>query len=64
MADEEASDINVLEKYQDILAILDKEENLVKKCKVVENVTLLLKDDEEARILMGANGLLKRFHGF
>ncbi|KAF8107948.1 hypothetical protein N665_0116s0146 [Sinapis alba] len=61
---EETSDINVLEKYQDILAILDKEEDLAKKCKVVEDVRLLLKDDEEARILMGANGFVEAFSRF
>ncbi|CAA7023593.1 unnamed protein product [Microthlaspi erraticum] len=58
------SDINVLERYQDILAILDKEEDLAKKCKVMENVRLLLKDDEEARILMGANGFVEAFLRF
>ncbi|CAH2034020.1 unnamed protein product [Thlaspi arvense] len=62
--EEEISDINVLERYQDILAILDKEEDLAKKCKVVENVRLLLKDDEEARILMGANGFVEAFLRF
>ncbi|KAG2320779.1 hypothetical protein Bca4012_056173 [Brassica carinata] len=61
---EETSDINALEKYQDILAILDKEEDLAKKCKVVEDVRLLLKDDEEARILMGANGFVEAFSRF
>ncbi|CAH8349675.1 unnamed protein product [Eruca vesicaria subsp. sativa] len=62
--DEETSAINVLEKYEDILAILEKEEDLGKKCKVVENVRLLLKDDEEARILMGANGFVEAFLRF
>ncbi|KAJ0247504.1 U-box domain-containing protein 6 [Hirschfeldia incana] len=61
---EETSAINVLEQYQDILATLDKEEDLGKKCKVVENVRLLLKDDEEARILMGANGFVEAFLRF
>ncbi|EOA39714.1 hypothetical protein CARUB_v10008359mg [Capsella rubella] len=64
IGDEETSDINVLERYQDILAILDKEEDLAKKCKVVENARLLLKDDEEARILMGANGFVEAFLRF
>ncbi|CAN7034349.1 unnamed protein product [Brassica rapa subsp. trilocularis] len=59
-----APDVNVLEQYQDILAILDKEEDLGEKCKVVENVRLLLKDDEEARILMGANGFVEAFLRF
>ncbi|KAF3487374.1 hypothetical protein F2Q69_00054150 [Brassica cretica] len=63
VADEETSEINVLEKYQDILAMLEKED-LAKKCKVVENVRLVLKDDEEARILMGANGFVEAFSRF
>jgi len=32
---------------------------LKKKCKIVEQVRLLLKDDEEARIFMGANGFVE-----
>ncbi|XP_010460469.1 PREDICTED: U-box domain-containing protein 6-like [Camelina sativa] len=64
VGDEETSDINVLERYQDILAILDKEEDLAKKCKAVENARRLLKDDEEARILMGANGFVEAFLRF
>ena len=59
-----APDVNVLEQYQDILATLDKEEDLGEKCKVVENARLLLKDDEEARILMGANGFVEAFLRF
>jgi hypothetical protein len=62
--DEVDSEINVLEGYQDILAIVDKEEDLAKKCKVVENVRILLKDNEEARILMGANGFVEAFLQF
>ncbi|CAD5316551.1 unnamed protein product [Arabidopsis thaliana] len=57
--DEEDSDINVLERYQDLLAVLNEEEGLEKKCKVVEKIRLLLKDDEEARIFMGANGFVE-----
>ncbi|CAN8291245.1 unnamed protein product [Cochlearia groenlandica] len=62
--DEESSDINVLERYREILAVLDKEEDLAKKCTVVEKARLLLKDDEEARILMGANGFVEAFLRF
>ncbi|CAF1902848.1 hypothetical protein HID58_046792 [Brassica napus] len=57
--DKEDSDMNVLERYQDLLAILNEEEDLDKKGKVVEKVRLLLKDDEEARIFMGANGFVE-----
>ncbi|KAJ0242918.1 U-box domain-containing protein 7 [Hirschfeldia incana] len=57
--DKEDSDVNVLERYQDLLAVLNGEEDLDKKGKVVEKIRLLLKDDEEARIFMGANGFVE-----
>ncbi|EOA33663.1 hypothetical protein CARUB_v10019833mg [Capsella rubella] len=57
--DDEDSDVNVLERYQDLLAILNEEKDLDKKGKVVEKIRLLLKDDEEARIFMGANGFVE-----
>ncbi|PPD99175.1 hypothetical protein GOBAR_DD03790 [Gossypium barbadense] len=56
---EEVSELNVLERYQDLLSVLNEEENLRKRCKVVEQIRLLLKDDEEARIFMGANGFVE-----
>ncbi|XP_057507974.1 U-box domain-containing protein 6-like [Actinidia eriantha] len=55
----EESDLNVLERYDDFLMVLDKEEDLSKKCKVVEHIRHLLKDDDEARIYMGANGFVE-----
>ncbi|XP_022776302.1 U-box domain-containing protein 6-like isoform X2 [Durio zibethinus] len=56
---EEVSELNVLERYQDFLSVLNEGENLRKRCKVVEQIRLLLKDDEEARIFMGANGFVE-----
>ncbi|KAK8643476.1 hypothetical protein V6N13_012773 [Hibiscus sabdariffa] len=56
---DEVSDLNVLECYQDFLYVLNEEENLQKRCKVVEQLRLLLKDDDEARIFMGANGFVE-----
>ncbi|MBA0760097.1 hypothetical protein Gotri_022877, partial [Gossypium trilobum] len=56
---EEVSEINVLERYQEFLSVLNEEENLMESCKVVEQIRLLLKDDEEARIFMGANGFVE-----
>ncbi|KAG8503611.1 hypothetical protein CXB51_001789 [Gossypium anomalum] len=56
---EEVSEINVLERYQEFLSVLNEEENLMENCKVVEQIRLLLKDDEEARIFMGANGFVE-----
>ncbi|XP_028127076.1 U-box domain-containing protein 6-like isoform X1 [Camellia sinensis] len=56
---EEEFEHNVLERYDEFFMILDKEDDLGKKCIVVEKIRLLLKDDEEARIYMGANGFVE-----
>ncbi|PON82818.1 Beta-catenin [Trema orientale] len=56
---EEDSELNVLENYQDFLTVLNEGEDLRIKCKAVEKIRLLLKDDEEARIYMGANGFVE-----
>ncbi|CAN1152452.1 U-box domain-containing protein 6 [Linum perenne] len=57
---EEDFELNMLKRYQDFLTVLnDNDETLHKKCKVVEEVRFLLKDDEEARIYMGANGFVE-----
>ncbi|KAE8698918.1 U-box domain-containing protein 7 [Hibiscus syriacus] len=56
---EEVSELNVLDRYQEVLSVLNEEENLVESCKVVEQIRLLLKDDEEARTFMGANGFVE-----
>ncbi|TXG56081.1 hypothetical protein EZV62_017394 [Acer yangbiense] len=58
-AKEEESEFNVFERYQDLLTVLNDGEDLRRKCKVVEQIRLLLKDDEEARIFMGANGFVE-----
>ncbi|KAI3516029.1 hypothetical protein L1887_14938 [Cichorium endivia] len=49
---------DVFERYDGFLAVLNGDENLRKKCRVVEKIRRLLKDDEEARIYMGANGFI------
>ncbi|KAJ0489665.1 putative U box domain, armadillo-like helical, Zinc finger, RING/FYVE/PHD-type [Helianthus annuus] len=50
---------DVFETYDEYLAVLRTEDNLRKKCRVVEKIRRLLKDDEEARIYMGANGFVE-----
>lgn len=58
-AQEEEVEENVFERYENFLRVLnDEEEDARKKCEVVEMVRHLLKDDEEARIFMGANGFV------
>lgn len=52
------SDINML-TYEQYLKVLNEEADLRKKSAVVEKIRLLLKDDEEARIFMGANGFVQ-----
>ena len=56
---EDDFEVNVFEIYEDFLTTLDREGDLRKKCKVVEQIRHLLKDDEEARIYMGANGFVE-----
>lgn len=57
-AQEDESEVDAIEKHEDYLRILE-EDDLMKKCKVVERIRHLLKDDEEARIYMGANGFVE-----
>ncbi|CAN1838423.1 U-box domain-containing protein 6 [Linum perenne] len=62
---EEVFEVDALTRYQELLTILnDKDENSKKKCKTVEEVRFLLKDDEEARIYMGANGFVEALMQF
>ncbi|KAI8526881.1 hypothetical protein RHMOL_Rhmol12G0032900 [Rhododendron molle] len=56
---EEEFDRNVVERYDEFLMILEREEDLLKKCEVVEQIRHLLKDDDEARTNMGANGFVE-----
>ncbi|KAJ4834042.1 U-box domain-containing protein 6 [Turnera subulata] len=56
---EDDFEVDMFQKHREFLAILNGDENLTKKCKVVEQIRLLLKDDEEARIFMGANGFVE-----
>ncbi|KAK4354135.1 hypothetical protein RND71_026329 [Anisodus tanguticus] len=51
--------VNSFDKYDEFLGILDKEDDLWKKCKVVEEIRHLLKDDEEVRMYMGADGFIE-----
>lgn len=61
---EDELQVNSLERYDDFLAILNEGEDFRKKCKVVEQIRHLLKDDEEIRIYMGANGFIEALLGF
>lgn len=49
---------NMLERYEDLLTSLTRGDEK-KKLKVVEQIRLLSKEDEEARIFMGANGFVE-----
>ncbi|KAF2286512.1 hypothetical protein GH714_017471 [Hevea brasiliensis] len=55
---------DMFQRYQNFLNILNEEKDLRKKCKVVEKIRVLLKDDEEARICMGANGFVEELLQF
>lgn len=56
---EEDTEFNMLESYENFLAILNEGEDFRKKCNVVEQLRHLLKDDEEARNFLGANGFVE-----
>ncbi|XP_054787096.1 U-box domain-containing protein 45-like [Prosopis cineraria] len=47
------------EQYLSFLKVLTDGNSWKGKCKVVERLRLLLRDDEEARIFMGANGFVE-----
>lgn len=61
---EEEPEHNALETYQEFLTILNDGDDFRKKCKVVEKIRHLLKDDEEARIYVGANGFVQALMQF
>ncbi|KAK9751153.1 hypothetical protein RND81_02G245800 [Saponaria officinalis] len=61
---EQGGDENVIEKYENFLTVLDGEEGLNVKLRVVEQIRRLLKDDEEARMFMGANGFVEALVSF
>nr|XP_027190441.1 U-box domain-containing protein 6-like isoform X2 [Cicer arietinum] len=52
------------EQYLSFLKVLTEGNNWKRKCKVVERLRLLLRDDEEARIFMGANGFVEALFQF
>ncbi|CAM8953506.1 unnamed protein product [Rhodiola kirilowii] len=58
------SDINICERYEKFLTILGEGGNLRKQCEVVEKIRHLLKEDEEARMFMGANGFVETLMQF
>ncbi|XP_074295748.1 U-box domain-containing protein 6-like [Silene latifolia] len=55
----ELSDENVIERYEFFFAVLDGDEDLSTKLKVVEQIRRLLKDNEEAREFMGDHGFVE-----
>lgn len=52
-------EVDELQIYESLLTVLYGCENMSRKCEAVEQIRLLLKDDEEARIYMGANGFIE-----
>ncbi|KAL8161700.1 hypothetical protein V2J09_013189 [Rumex salicifolius] len=61
---DEGCDVDVFEKYNKFLDVLNGHNSLRKKCIVVEQLRRLLKDDEEARMFMGAHGFVEALMGF
>lgn len=52
------------EKYLSYEKVLTKGNNWKRKSKIVERLRLLLRDDEEAMIFMGANGFVEALFSF
>ncbi|XP_073098554.1 U-box domain-containing protein 45 isoform X2 [Elaeis guineensis] len=52
-------EVDELEGYKSLLAVLCESNSMGKKCRAVERIRYLLKNDEEARIFMGANGAVE-----
>ncbi|XP_038704435.1 U-box domain-containing protein 45-like isoform X2 [Tripterygium wilfordii] len=61
---EEVSELDVFDRYQNFLTTLNEGEDMGEKCEVAEQVRLLLKDDEEARIFLGSHGFVEALMGF
>uniref|UniRef100_A0A1D1Y1L2 RING-type E3 ubiquitin transferase n=1 Tax=Anthurium amnicola TaxID=1678845 RepID=A0A1D1Y1L2_9ARAE len=53
------SEVAEFQRHEKLLSMLCEGKNLRKKCKAVEQMRSLLKDDEETRIYMGANGFVE-----
>ncbi|KAL1807319.1 hypothetical protein ACET3Z_030387 [Daucus carota] len=62
--DEPNGEVDTFKRYDEFLTVLNKEQDLSKKCKVVEEVRHLLRDGEEARIYMGRNGFIEALISF
>ncbi|XP_062228710.1 U-box domain-containing protein 45-like [Phragmites australis] len=56
MDDNSCYDLDINEGYGNLLLLLHGRSSMHKKCRLVEQIRYLLKDDEEARIQMGSNG--------
>jgi len=52
-------EVDEYRRYETLLAVLCDGQSWRKQCKAVEQIRFLLKDDEEARIYMGANGFVE-----
>lgn len=57
-------EVDTFERYHSLLGILREEGDMKKQCQVVEQIRRLLKDDEEGRMFMGANGLVEELVRF
>ncbi|XP_031479724.1 U-box domain-containing protein 6-like isoform X1 [Nymphaea colorata] len=51
-------EVDPIHLYKRLLAVLNGELNTETKCRAVEEIRILLKDDEEARFCMGENGFV------
>ncbi|KAI4340650.1 hypothetical protein MLD38_025462 [Melastoma candidum] len=57
--EEEPEADDIVHRCEEFMAILNGGEDLETKCKVVERIRFLLKDDDEARVFLGSNGFVE-----
>lgn len=57
-------EVYMFERCESFMAVLNEGKNIKRQLKVVEQVRLLLKDDEEERDFMGANGFVEALMRF
>ncbi|KNA17583.1 hypothetical protein SOVF_078190 [Spinacia oleracea] len=62
--EQEESDENVIGVCENFFTVLQGKDDLRTKLKVVEHIRRLLKDDDEARMFMGAHGFVEVLVGF
>ncbi|XP_019200412.1 PREDICTED: U-box domain-containing protein 6-like [Ipomoea nil] len=62
--DEQLQSNDIGGRFENYLTVLNEDNDIMRKCKVVEQMRHLLKDDAEIRLYMGANGFIEALQRF